>query len=132
MCFFSAPKMPKVEYVGPSEDQIAANNAALDEFRANSLAQQENFASSLQVQIDAANQRAEQMRAQLEADRNAALAQQAAQQTAAYSVTTQMSEPVNAKTTEEIKPKKDDTKTSLKIARGSVPTSAGTGINVGV
>ena len=55
MCFGSAPQAPEVRYVGPSQADIDANNAKLDQYRRDSLTQQQQFASALQKQIDDAN-----------------------------------------------------------------------------
>ena len=142
MCFGSAPQAPEIRYVGPSESDIAANNAALETYRQQSMAQQQQFADALQKQIDQANTQAEAQRkrleeekltaaAELEAQRVGAAAETAAQRQAAYAVTTTMTEPTNAQTTEAPKPK-DKNKSTLKIAPGAKAMSAGTGLNIGV
>lgn len=142
MCFGSQPQAPEIRYVGPSQDQISANNAALETYRAQSLAQQKTFADSLQKQIDQANAQAAEQRKRLEdekalaardmeAQRTGAAAEMAAQQKAAYAVTTTQTEPVNAQVTQAPKPK-DKNKGTLKIASGATAMSPGTGLNIGV
>jgi small-conductance mechanosensitive channel len=131
MCFFSSPSAPQVVYQGPSQADIDANNAALDTYRQQSTAQQQQFSAALQKQIDDANAMAEKQRLQLEQERAQASAEMAAQQQAAYAVTTTTAEPQGALTTEPTKPK-DKTKGTLKIAPGATAMSQGTGLNIGV
>lgn len=142
MCFGSAPQAPEVRYVGPSQADIDANNAKLEKYRQDSLAQQQQFATALQQQIDQANASAAQKRKDLEdqmgqkqremdAQMAGASAAAAAQQQAAYAVTTTQTEPVAAQTTTTPK-KKDKTKGTLKIAPGATAMSEGSGINIGV
>tara|TARA_Y100001973_G_C5170964_1_gene319044 strand:+ start:695 stop:1093 length:399 start_codon:yes stop_codon:yes gene_type:complete len=132
MCF-GGPKMPNIVYQGPSDADIARNDAQLETYRQQSLDQQKNFESQLQRQIDEANTRAEETRARMEEQRTAALAQQAAQQTAAIAATTTESESEEgAQVTTAIKKKKDPKKSSLKIASGATRQTSGTGLNVGV
>jgi hypothetical protein len=132
MCFFDSPKAPNIVYQGPSEEDIAANQAQLEAFQTASLKQQEDFASALQVQIDEANARADQTRQRIEDERAASMAELGAQQTSAYAVNTKDITPENAKVTKPIKKKKDERKSTLKISTGSVAQKAGTGLNVGV
>jgi hypothetical protein len=132
MCFFDSPKAPNIVYQGPSEEDIAANQAQLEAFQTASLKQQEDFASALQVQIDEANARADQTRQRIEDERAASMAELGAQQTSAYAINTKDITPENAKVTKPIKKKKDERKSTLKISTGSVAQKAGTGLNVGV
>lgn len=131
MCFFSQPQAPQVVYQGPSQADIDANNAALETYRQQSTAQQQQFSAALQKQIDDANAMAEKQRLQLEQERAQATAEMAAQQQAAYAVTTTTAEPQGAMTTEPVRPK-DKTKGTLKIAPGATAMSQGTGLNIGV
>lgn len=131
MCFFSSPSAPQVVYQGPSQADIDANNAALDTYRQQSTAQQQQFSAALQKQIDDANAMAEKQRLQLEQERAQASAEMAAQQQAAYAITTTAAEPQGALTTQPAKPK-DKTKGTLKIAPGATAMSQGTGLNIGV
>lgn len=125
--------MPNIVYQGPSDADIARNDAQLETYRQQSLDQQRNFESQLQRQIDDANTRAEETRTQLEEQRAAALAQQAAQQTAAIAATTSQSGVgESAQVTSSIRKKKDPKKSSLKIASGATQQTSGTGLNVGV
>jgi|TARA_B100000035_G_scaffold217924_1_gene186854 uncharacterized protein YPO0396 len=131
MCF-GAPKAPKIVYEGPSQKEIDANNAALDQFRTDSEASNQAFMTQMQTQIDAANQEMEQLQAKFEAEQSAAQSAAAAMQTEAYATTASMTEtPEGAQTTETIKKKKLP-KSTLKIARNALPSSGGTGLNMGV
>jgi hypothetical protein len=131
MCFFSQPQAPQIVYQGPSQADIDANNAALETYRQQSTAQQQQFSASLQKQIDEANAMAEKQRMQLEQERAQATAEMAAQQQAAYAVMTTAAEPQGALTTEPVRAK-DKTKGTLKIAPGATAMSQGTGLNIGV
>lgn len=64
MCF-SSPKAPIIQYVGPSQSDIDAQNQSLQMFMQQSAQQQQMFASTLQAQIDAANREAERQAASL-------------------------------------------------------------------
>jgi uncharacterized protein YPO0396 len=131
MCF-GAPKAPEIVYQGPSQEDIDANNAALEQFRADTQASNEAFMSQMQAQIDAANQEMQQLQSRFEAEQSAAQAAAAARQTEAYATTAAMTPiPEGAQTTETIKKKKLP-KSTLKIARNALPSSSGTGLNIGV
>ena len=131
MCF-GAPKAPEIVYKGPSQEEIDANNAALDQFKADSEASNQAFMDQMQTQIDAANQEMEQLQQKFEAEQTAAQAAASAMQTEAYATTASMTEiPEGAQTTETIKKKKLP-KSTLKIARNALPSSGGTGLNIGV
>jgi peptidoglycan hydrolase CwlO-like protein len=144
MCLgYSAPKPPKVEYVGPSEEDIAANQAALDEYQTQLNTQQEQFQTQLQSQIDAANaetqalqdqleQQAQDMEAEMAAANAAAQAQAGAQQTAQYAITASQSDPGEGAQTTSAVEKKKKPKSTLRIARNALQASAGTGLNIGV
>jgi len=144
MCFgSSAPQQPRIEYVGPSEEDIANNQKALDDYQAQLMTQQEQFQTRLQGQIDAANaqtqslqdrlaQQASAMQAQMAAASNAAMARAGAQQTAQYAITASQSDPgETAQTTTAIEKKKKP-KSTLRISRNALQASAGTGLNIGV
>ena len=79
MCFGS-PKAPNIVYQGPSEEEIAANQASLDAFQQQMQTQQEAFQTQLQSQIDAANAQTAQLQEQLGNEQAAAAAAAAAQQ----------------------------------------------------
>ena len=131
MCFPN-PKPPEIVYQGPSQEEIDANQAALDQFQADSQAANQAFMDNMQTQIDTANAEMQQLQQQFEAEQSAAAAAAAAMQTEAYATTASMTEiPEGAQTTETIKKKKQP-KQTLKIARNALPTSSGTGLNIGV
>ncbi len=136
MCnIFSSPKAPEIKYVGPSQEDLDANQLKIDNFIENSRIANENFANSLQAQIDTANTNAQTLRDSLAADRAAAQAQLANMpiNKPTYSVTTTQSDPVNAQVTESIKKKKkDDNKGTLKVAQGGTANTAGSTLNLGV
>ena len=144
MCLgYSAPKPPKVEYVGPSEEDIAANQAALDTYQQQLTTQQEQFQTQLQGQIDAANaetqalqdqlaQQQADMEAEMAAANAAAQAQAGAQQTAQYAITASQSEPGEGAQTTSAVEKKKKPKSTLRIARNALQATAGTGLNIGV
>ena len=132
MCFGSAPKAPEIVYQGPSQADIDANNQALEDFRTESEASNQAFMTQMQAQIDAANQEMEQLQSKFEAEQSAAAAAASAMQNEAYATTASMTEiPEGAQTTETIKKKKLP-KSTLKIARNALPSSGGTGLNIGV
>jgi hypothetical protein len=65
MCFGGGGvSQPQIIYQGPSEQDIASNRAALDQYRTQASAQQEAFSRQLQQQIDAANKESESIKAQ--------------------------------------------------------------------
>ena len=131
MCFGS-PKAPNIVYRGPSEEEIAANQASLDAFQQQMTTQQETFQAQLQSQIDAANAQTAQLQEQLGNEQAAAAAAAAAQQASTYATTTQQAEmPKNAQTTA-AKPKKDKPVKTLKINRSLMAASEGAGLNIGV
>jgi hypothetical protein len=130
MCF-GGTKAPQIVYSGPSAADIEAQNQQLQQYTQQSAAQQEQFAASLRQQIDQTNTQAEQQRQQLERERQSAAADMAAQQQAGYSVTTAEADPVLAQTTQSFAPKKKP-QSSLKISAGSVESTAGSGLNIGV
>lgn len=136
MCnIFSRPKAPEIKYVGPSQADLDANQAKIDTFIENSRIANENFANSLQAQIDTATQNTQTLRDTLAADRAAAAAQLANMpiNKPTYSVTTTQSEPVNAQVTTKIKKKKkDDNKGTLKVNQGGASNAAGSTLNLGV
>ena len=82
MCL-GGTKAPQIVYSGPSAEDIAGQNASLQTYMQQSAAQQEQFASSLQKQIEQTNTQAAEQRQKLEQERAAAAADMAAQQEAA-------------------------------------------------
>ena len=133
MCFGPAPQAPKIEYVGPSEGDIKANEAALSQYQSQMQQQQAAFQTSLQQQIDAANAETAKLQQQYEADAAAAASQAAAQQAGAYAATASQSEaPVTAQTTAATGKKKEKPQGTLKIAMNSTRSTSGAGLNIGV
>lgn len=140
MCFFKppAPSQPIIQYVGPSDEEIAAQNAALDTFQDTLTANNQAFQDSLQTSIDAANaQSATLLEKITEMQGQTAAAQSAgggdAYTSAPYALTTEEGAGNTdlAQTTKEIT-KKNKPKGSLKIAQGSMSSAAGAGVNYGV
>jgi hypothetical protein len=130
MCF-AQPQAPNIVYQGPSDAEIEANRASLDQYRSQMGQQQADFQKQLQAQIDAANLETDRIKQQYEADAAAAAAAAAAQQTGSYAVTASQTAPVNAQTTAATT-KKEKPKSTLKISTGGVAASAGSGLNIGV
>ena len=153
MCLGSQPQAPTIQYVGPSEEDIARNEAALAEYQTQIADQQATFQTTLQQQIDDANAETLALQTQYAADLEAltaqgqeqiaaaeaagaaqtAEAQQAAQQRAinALTVTTQQTEAAMPQTTASTK-KKDQKPKSLKISTAGVSNAAGSGVNLGI
>ncbi len=133
MCFGGGIDMPDIVYQGPSDDDIAKNQAALDKYEARITQQQDDFNTQLQAQIDAANTETAALKDRLEKESAAANAAIAAQQTGAYVASAQMSEgsPEGAQTTAAVTKKKKP-QSNLKINRAGLVASAGAGTNYGV
>ena len=65
MCFGGGGvSQPQIVYQGPSEQDIASNRAAMDQYRTQASAQQDALSQQLQQQIDAANRETESLKAQ--------------------------------------------------------------------
>jgi cell wall-associated NlpC family hydrolase len=132
MCFGSAPQAPNIVYQGPSQAEIAANQASLDAYKSQMTQQQDLFSQQLQGQIDAANKETTDLKARYDREASAAAAAAASQQAGAYAASaTESAAPANAQTTAAVmnKPKP---KSSLKISTAGTPAAAGTGLNIGV
>ena len=78
MCF-GGPQAPDVEYTGPSDDQIKANEDALATYQSQIQQQQIDFQTQLQAQIDKADAETEKLKADFAAE---TAAEQAAAQAA--------------------------------------------------
>lgn len=149
MCFGSSPKAPKIEYEGPSKDDIRRQDEALAKYETQIQQQQAASAKALQDQIDAANKQTQKIQDQFDKELGAAQADTAAAEAAAkaaeeaaaaagasytpvgaYGVTTKQTEAPAAETTEKIGAKKKP-KSTLKISP-SATTQAGSGLNIGV
>ena len=128
MCFGS-PKAPNIVYQGPSEEEIAANQASLDAFQQQMQTQQQAFQTQLQSQIDAANAQTAQLQEQLGNEQAAAAA---AQQASTYATTVQQSEAPESAQTTAARPKKKQPVKTLKINKSLMAASEGAGLNIGV
>ena len=131
MCLGS-PKQPNIVYQGPSQADIDAQAASLNQYKTQMGQQQSMFQSQLQSQIDSANKESERLKTQLDQESTAAAAAAAQQQTGAYAATATQSEaPTTAQTTAAVT-KKEKPKSNLKISSAALPSAAGTGLNIGV
>ena len=76
MCFGGnqapAPQAPKIEYIGPSEDDIRRNEESLAAFQTQMNEQNRLFQEQLQAQIDTANREYADLETQYANDLNAA------------------------------------------------------------
>lgn len=132
MCFGSAPQAPQIVYQGPSQEEIAANQASLDAYKTQMQQQQDTFTKQLQTQIDAANKETADLKTKYDQEAAAAAAAAASQQAGAYAATaTESAAPANAQTTAAVM-KKDKPKSNLRISTAGTPATAGTGLNIGV
>jgi hypothetical protein len=131
MCF-GGPKAPSIQYQGPSQEQIDENTRSLDTYKTQMAEQQRLFQQQLESQIAAANKQTADLKTKYDQEAAAAAAAAAAQQTGAYAATATQSEaPSSAQTTAAVA-KKDKPKSNLKISTAGTPSSAGTGLNIGV
>ena len=129
MCF-ATPKAPNIVYQGPSAEDVAASNAALDAFRTTTAANTKAFQDSINTQITAAQDSTQALMDQL-ADTQAAGVDNIVND-APYAVTTDDNvTPEDAQTTQQIK-KKNKKPSTLKISTGGLSASTGTGVNYGV
>ena len=127
-----SPEAPTIVYSGPSGDDIARNEQALAQYQRQMEEQQSAFQQQLQAQIDQANQETADLQRQYENEASAAAAASAAQQTQAYAVTaTQSDTPEAAQTTAAVSKKKKP-RNNLRISRAALPSSEGSGLNIGV
>lgn len=117
------------------QSQIDNANRQTQELMDQIASDREAFNGGIQSEADqaAAAMAAERQKADLDMRANAAAAssENAALVQSAYGINRAQVSPTNALTTETPKPKKKE-KESLKISAGSVGTTAGTGINIGV
>lgn len=151
MCLGTAPQAPQIVYQGPSDADIKSNQRALEQYQTQMQAQQTQFQQSLQAQIDQANKESADLEARYStelaslqggygAEQDKLKAEQAAEASAAgamnansaYAVTAaQSTPPETAQTTAAIK-KKEKPKNNLRISTAALPSSGGTGLNIGV
>ena len=137
MCKSSRPQEPHIIHQGPTQADVYAQQASLQQYQAQMQQQQSAFQQQLQSQIDAANKQSEMFMSMFEQESAAAQQEQVqiqeqAPQTTAYTVTAgQSGAPEAAQTTAAVT-KKEKPKSGLKIAPAAMATSAGTGLNIGV
>ena len=132
MCF-GKPKAPNIVYQGPSADDVAASNAALDAFRTTTAANTKTFQDSINTQITAAQESTASLMAQLTSTQaNSGAGVENIVNDAPYAVVTEDNvTPEDAQTTAAISKKKKKPST-LKISAGGLSASTGTGVNYGV
>tara|TARA_R100000458_G_C8235519_1_gene215982 strand:+ start:488 stop:883 length:396 start_codon:yes stop_codon:yes gene_type:complete len=127
-------QMPTVEYVGPSQDDIDAQNQALTDFQNTLTANNQTFQTNIQNQITKANESTTNLMTKIsEMNAQAAAAADSGLTSAPYAITTEDNADQTdlAQTTATIKDKKKPTG-SLKITQSGIQSSAGTGVNYGV
>ena len=132
MCFGS-PKAPNIIYQGPSDEDVAASTAALEDFKTTTAANTAAFQPSINEQITAAQESTASLMASL-ADTKATSGAGVENiiNDAPYAVVTEDNvTPEDAQTTEAISKKKKKPST-LKISAGGLQASTGTGVNYGV
>tara|TARA_R100001082_G_scaffold14737_1_gene7501 strand:- start:919 stop:1320 length:402 start_codon:yes stop_codon:yes gene_type:complete len=133
MCLFKAPKAPEIVYQGPSAEDVAASNQALQDFQDTTAANTAAFQTSINEQITAAQASTQTLMDQLaDTQANSGAGVENIINDAPYAVVTEDNvTPEDAQTTAAITKKKKKPST-LKIATGGLSASAGTGVNYGV
>jgi len=133
MCLFSAPKAPNIVYQGPSAEDVAASNQALEDFKNTTAANTAAFQTSINEQITAAQASTQTLMDQLaDTQANSGAGVDNIINDAPYAVVTEDNvTPEDAQTTQQIK-KKNKKPSTLKISTGGLSASAGTGVNYGV
>ena len=140
MCMFKAPsiQMPTVQYVGPTQAEIDAQNQALTDFETRLTANNKTFQDTVTNQITTANDATADL-----LDKIATMNQQTTNvqggggggglTSAPYAITTEdnVTDTELAQTTQAIT-KKDKPKGSLKITQSGIQSAAGAGVNYGV
>ena len=132
MCF-GKPKAPNIVYQGPSAEDVAASNQALQDFQDTTAANTAAFQTSINEQITAAQASTQTLMDQLaDTQANSGAGVENIINDAPYAVVTEDNvTPEDAQTTAAISKKKKKPST-LKIATGGLSASAGTGVNYGV
>lgn len=127
--------MPEVQYVGPSQEDIDAQNLALTNFENTLTANNKTFQDGLTKQIQDANDKTDKLMDRIAniKTQTAAAASSGGLTDAPYAITSEsnVEETELAQTTKIIKDKKKPTG-SLKISQGGLQASSGTGVNYGV
>ena len=146
------PVAPTIQYIGPSEDDIARQEASLQQFSDQITQQNASFESTIQSQIDQANAATADLEQQLAAalSGETAKAEQAARdakgkaganaasaaagsaaQQGALTVSTTQSQAEMPQTTAAVTDKKKPKK-NLKISTAGTESGAGSGLNIGI
>jgi peptidoglycan hydrolase CwlO-like protein len=153
MCGGGQPRAPKIVYQGPSDADIKRQQDSLDAFRETMQTNQATFQSTLQDQIDTANEETAALQAQFDDDlaslnqandeanaktaagyasESSSAAALASAEMASYSTAAKQTEmPEGAQTTAAVTDKKKPKK-SLKISTAGTASKAGSGLNIGV
>ena len=153
MCGGGQPRAPKIVYQGPSDADIKRQQDSLDAFRETMQTNQATFQSTLQDQIDTANEETAALQAQFDDDlaslnqandeanaktaagyasESSSAAALASAEMASYSTSAKQTEmPEGAQTTAAVTDKKKPKK-SLKISTAGTASKAGSGLNIGV
>jgi hypothetical protein len=153
MCGGGQPKAPKIVYQGPSDADIKRQQDSLDAFRETMKTNQATFQSTLQNQIDTANDETAALQAKFDdeldglyqaneeanaktaagyASESSSAAALASAEMASYSTAAKQTEmPEGAQTTAAVTDKKKPKK-SLKISTAGTASKAGSGLNIGV
>ena len=131
--------MPTVQYVGPTQAEIDAQNQSLTDFQNTLTANNKTFQDNITAQITTANDATADLLAKI-----ATMNQQTQNVTgggggggsltsAPYAITTEdnVADTELAQTTQAIK-KKEKPKGSLKITQSGIQSAAGAGVNYGV
>ena len=133
MCGGGGAKAPKKSTESMFQDMILQQNQAdaLKVYQAQQAEQTRIFTDTLQKQIATSQEETARLKAQ-GAELNAAqVAAKASEIQGSYATETTSVAPTAGQTTAKAAPKAK-AKTGLKIAPGSMPVSAGTGLNIGV
>ena len=131
MCMGGGAQAPRVEYRGPSDDDIRRNEASLAQYQQQMTTQQNAFQSQLQEQIANANAETEALKSEYAAEASAAAAASSAEAASYITTATETEMPEGAQTTAAVTDKKKPKK-NLKISTGGTMASAGSGLNIGV
>lgn len=131
MCMGGGAQAPRVEYRGPSDDDIRRNEASLAQYQQQMTTQQNAFQSQLQDQIANANAETEALKSEYAAEASAAAAASSAEAASYITTATETEMPEGAQTTAAVTDKKKPKK-NLKISTGGTMASAGSGLNIGV
>lgn len=127
---------PDIIQQEPDLNFMAQNNAAMEQFRQQQAEQARLYQQQISQQIAAITAETQRMQAQYEQqlaeDEAARAAAEAASQSAYKTSNEKFEFTDSAQTSEELVKPTEKSRSTLKIASGSVKTKAGTGLNIGV